>query len=160
MLPGCALVAVFAPLGGRLLDRAGARLPIITGMACLVASVVLYVAFSSALTPFMFGGFYVLFGIGQGLGFSTTMTNGLGVLPESIRTDGNSVFNTFQQLGGSIGVSAVTAVVGAFQGASQNIVVSTVEGGYWAFVLLAAVVALAALCSVLVLFVFSRKGRA
>ena len=102
----------------------------------------------------------MLFGIGQGLGFSTTMTNGLGVLPESIRTDGNSVFNTFQQLGGSIGVSAVTAVVGAFQGASQNIVVSTVEGGYWAFVLLAAVVALAALCSVLVLFVFSRKGRA
>lgn len=57
-------------------------------------------------------------------------------------------------------MSAVTAVVGAFQGASQNIVVSTVEGGYWAFVLLAAVVALAALCSVLVLFVFSRKGRA
>lgn len=160
MLPGCVLVAVFAPLGGRLLDRAGARLPIITGMACLVASVVLYVAFSSALTPFMLGGFYVLFGIGQGLGFSTTMTNGLGALPESIRTDGNSVFNTFQQLGGSIGVSAVTAVVGAFQGASQNIVVSTVEGGYWAFVLLAAVVALAALCSVLVLFVFSRKGRA
>ena len=61
---------------------------------------------------------------------------------------------------GGYAACAVTAVVGAFQGVSQNIVVSTVEGGYWAFVLLAAVVALAALCSVLVLFVFSRKGRA
>ncbi len=78
MLPGCALVAVFAPLGGRLLDRAGARLPIIAGMACLVASVVLYVTFSSALTPFMLGGFYVLFGDWPGLGFQHNDDEWLG----------------------------------------------------------------------------------
>lgn len=143
LLPGCALVAVFAPLGGRMLDRVGARVPIVAGMVLLLLSCVLYVAFAARLTPMLMLAFYIFFGVGQGLGFSTSMTNGLSALPEEMRTDGNSVFNTLQQLGGSVGVSSVTAVVGAAQTGATDMAAATATGGFWAFVLLAAVIAVA-----------------
>ena len=72
------------------------------------------------------------------------MTHGLQCLPENLRTDGSSVFNTLQQLGGSVGVSAVTAVVGAAQVGATDMAAATAAGGFGAFVLLAAVIAVAA----------------
>lgn len=143
LLPGCVLV-MFSPVGGRILDRVGAAVPIALGMGFLLLSCVLFVVFAPTLTPAMMMGFYVFFGLGQGLGFSTTMTHGLQCLPENLRTDGNSVFNTLQQLGGSVGVSAVTAVVGAAQVGATDMAAATAAGGFGAFVLLAAVIAVAA----------------
>lgn len=144
LLPGCALVMI-SPIGGRILDRVGAGVPITIGMTLMLAGCVLFVAFSHVLTPWMMMGFYVFFGLGQGLGFSTSMTHGLQCLPEELRTDANSVFNCLQQLGGSVGVSAATAVVGAFQAGATDMATATAEGGYWAFVMLAGIIALACL---------------
>lgn len=147
LLPGCALVMI-SPLGGRILDRAGAGVPVALGMALLLASTALYVVFAASLTPMLMLAFYVLFGLGQGLGFSTTMTHGLMCLPERLRTDGNSLFNTMQQLGGSVGVSAVTAVVGAAQAGASDMAAATAVGGFWAFVLLFVVIVVAAASSI------------
>ena len=147
LLPGCALVMI-SPIGGRILDRVGAAVPVAIGMVLMLASTALYTAFAASLTPMLMLAFYVLFGLGQGFGFSTTMTHGLMCLPERLRTDGNSLFNTMQQLGGSVGVSAVTAVVGAAQAGASDMTAATAVGGFWAFVLLFVVIVVAAASSI------------
>ncbi|WP_158095311.1 DHA2 family efflux MFS transporter permease subunit [Collinsella sp. An2] len=159
LLPGCGLVAIFAPLGGRVLDRVGAGVPIAIGMGLLLVSTLLFVVFADALTPELMLGFYIFFGVGQGFGMSTTMTHGLQGLPEELRTDGSSVFNTLQQLGGSVGVSAVTAVVGAAQAGASSMHDGTVAGGHAAFMLLAAVIAMAVVAN-LVAFRARRRAAA
>ena len=110
-------------------------------MVLLLASCVLYLLFADVLTPELMMAFYIFFGVGQGFGMSTSMTHGLSCLPEELRTDGSSVFNTLQQLGGSVGVSAVTAVVGAAQAGAVSMEAGTAAGGKMAFMLLTAVIA-------------------
>lgn len=142
LLPGCLASVVVGPIGGRLFDRRGAALPIFAGALFFVISTCIFALSADAMTPGLLMGVYVLFGIGQGLAFSTTMTYGLSGLPEGERADGNSVNNTLQQLGGSIGVSVVTAVVGAAQSGAESIAAGTRAGGSLAFILLAAMMAL------------------
>lgn len=161
LLPGCILVAVCAPLGGRVLDRVGAGAPIALGMVLLLASCVLYLLFADVLTPELMMALYIFFGVGQGFGMSTSMTHGLSCLSEELRTDGGSVFNTLQQLGGSVGVSAVTAVVGAAQAGAVSMEAGTAAGGKMAFMLLTAVIAGAVVANVVAFYAKRRQsGRA
>ena len=147
LLPGCVASVLLGPAGGRLLDRAGARVPIAAGMALIVGACALFAVLAGVLTPTLMAGVYVAFGAGQGLASSTSMTYGMAQLPEAQRTAGNSVFNTLQQLGGSLGVSVVTAVVGAAQEGAPNMAEATAAGGAAAFAVLAVVAAAAALLS-------------
>lgn len=160
LLPGCLASVLLGPIGGRLLDGLGARVPIILGMVLLVASAAGYVITADRLTPGLMMGIYVLFGAGQGFGFSTTMTNGLACLPEEQRTAGNSAFNTLQQLGGSLGVSVITAVVGAAQGQGGDVAAATASGGATAFIVLMGVMIGAAILSAAAFLLPSRhRGR-
>jgi hypothetical protein len=79
------------------------------------------------------------------------MTYGLSSLDDSLRVDGTSVCNSLQQLGGSVGVSTVTAVVAAAQSSSADITTGMVLGGQAAFVVLAIVAAGAAVFSLIAL---------
>ena len=127
----------------------------------LVESCVLYLLFADVLTPELMMAFYIFFGVGQGFGMSTSMTHGLSCLPEELRTDGSSVFNTLQQLGGSVGVSAVTAVVGAAQAGAVSMEAGTAAGGKMAFMLLTAVIAGAVAANVVAFYAKRRQsGRA
>lgn len=146
LLPGCLFAVLFAPLGGRLLDGTGPKVPMVVGALLMVVSCALFAVFGAVgLSAWMMMGCYVLFGMGQGFAFSTAMTNGLRQLPEGQRSDGNAVFNTFQQLGGSIGVSVLTTVVGAAQTGASDMVAATMAGGQGAFFVLAGVSAVVAL---------------
>lgn len=130
-------------------------------MVLLLASCVLYLLFADVLTPELMMAFYIFFGVGQGFGMSTSMTHGLSCLPEELRTDGSSVFNTLQQLGGSVGVSAVTAVVGAAQAGAVSMEAGTAAGGEMAFMLLTAVIAGAVVANVVAFYAKRRQsGRA
>lgn len=79
------------------------------------------------------------------------MTYGLSSLDDGLRADGTSVCNSVQQLGGSVGVSTVTAVVASAQTSNTEIAVGMVQGGHTAFVVLAIVAAGAAIFSLIVL---------
>lgn len=157
LLPGCLATVLVAPLGGRLLDGSGPEIPMTMGVVLMVASCALFAVLGTVgLTAWAMMGVYVLFGVGQGFAFSTIMTNGLRQLPESQRSDGNAVFNTFQQLGGSIGVSVLTTVVGAAQIGAHDMAAATVAGGQGAFFVLTGVSAAIALL-VLATFAFVQK---
>lgn len=109
LVPGCVATMLFSPIAGRLLDRKGPNVPIAAGAALmLLGAALLWIrpidrAWGLAV-------WYLLSGMGQGLLVSPLITYGLSALDVNLRADGTSVCNALQQLGGSIGVSAVTAV--------------------------------------------------
>lgn len=115
VLPGSALGAVFAPLGGSILDKFGARKPILVGITIETLGMLLYAIFGRNLNDGLILGFYLLFMLGMGLVMGNTMTNGLNQLPQEKNADGNGWFNTVQQFAGAVGTSIASTVVALSQ---------------------------------------------
>lgn len=158
LLPGCILGACIAPVSGRLLDRFGAKRPILTGVAAIMISLFCFSFFATRLTTALFITFYLIFTFGQGFSTGNTMTNGLRQLPENLNADGNAVFTTLQQLAGAIGTSVVSTIVASAQAARpDDMALATMEGSRNAFYLLA-VLAVAMMCCACGVF-FGKKSR-
>jgi len=152
LLPGCAVGAVMAPLAGRLLDRFGARKPILTGAVCILAALVLFWALSKALGTYVAMAIYVLFAFGQSVMVGNSLTNALSFLPAATKADGNAVVNTLQQLSGALGTSIASAVVAVSQAAMPNdMATATMLGTRSAYLLLIAVGVLPLVCSLVAL---------
>lgn len=111
VLPGAAIGAIFAPLGGRILDSFGAAKPILTGSTIIALAVALFTVFGLHLTGALILVLYIIFMVGMGLTMGNTMTSGLSQLNVKQRADGNAVFNTLQQFAGATGTSIVSAVI-------------------------------------------------
>ncbi len=111
VLPGAAIGAIFAPLGGRILDSFGAAKPIITGSTILALAMALFTVFGLHLTGALILVLYIIFMVGMGLTMGNTMTSGLSQLNVNQQADGNAVFNTLQQFAGATGTSIVSAVI-------------------------------------------------
>lgn len=118
VLPGSALGAIFAPLGGSILDKFGARRPILMGICLEIIAMLLYIIWGRHLSDGLVLGFYLLFMLGMGLTMGNTMTNGLSQLPNEKNADGNGWFNTVQQFAGAVGTSIASTVVTISQNAS------------------------------------------
>ncbi|AVK61048.1 MFS transporter [Lactobacillus sp. CBA3605] len=111
VLPGAAIGAVFAPLGGRLLDQFGAAKPILTGATILVIAVALFTGLGLQLNGPLIAVLYILLMVGMGLTMGNTMTSGLEQLSLDLQADGNAMFNTLQQFAGATGTSVVSAII-------------------------------------------------
>ena len=150
LVPGCVVGAVLSPLSGRLLDKVGARLPLVGGYGCMLLSLVLFAWWGNRLTTAMFYGFYVVYTIGQGLGCPTVITFGLSQLPKDLSADGNALVNSFQQLAGAMGTAVVSSIVASSQLAAprSHFAEATAQGSQHAFVLLAVLLSIAFALSV------------
>lgn len=111
LLPGCLLGALLAPVSGRLLDRFGARRPILLGCFFVLCSVSLFYGYISHATAGILTMIYVVFTLGQGFSSGNIMVSGLNRLPQNLKADGNAIFNTLQQLAGAIGTAIIATVV-------------------------------------------------
>ena len=111
LLPGCLLGALLAPVSGRLLDRFGARRPILLGCFFVLCSVSLFYGYISHATAGILTMIYVVFTLGQGFSSGNIMVSGLNRLPHNLKADGNAIFNTLQQLAGAIGTAIIATVV-------------------------------------------------
>ncbi|MBO5093493.1 MAG: MFS transporter [Lachnospiraceae bacterium] len=99
-LPGCAIGAALSPISGRIMDRFGAKIPILTGDILIFTSACCFWSFAGRLNAATYIGFYLLFTVGQAFAVGPSMTCGLKHLPEELNTDGNAMINTMQQLAG------------------------------------------------------------
>lgn len=157
LLPGCALGAVIAPTSGRILDRLGGRLPILTGCAVVLASTILFswsIRFGDGWPALLSAGItaaiYLLFATGQGFSIPTSMTNGLRQLPQALGTDGNAVFTTIQQVAGALGTAVAAGVMAQAQATSgRDLAAATLLGAGRSYLLLIAVAILALACAAL-----------
>ena len=116
VLPGAALGAVTGPFGGRLLDRFGARRPVLVGVALNILAVAGLASWATgdlSNTAIVF--LYLAFTVGGGLSFGNLMTSALASLPDTDNGDGNAILNTLQQFVGAVGTSVSSAIVAASQ---------------------------------------------
>lgn len=114
-LPGDIFGTTFAPLGGKILDKFGARKPIISGMVLVLISFIFLSLLGLRLNVYSIIIIFIIFRIGFGLSFSNVMTNGISQADKSLQTDGNAVYNTAQQFAGAIGVTIMSTIVARSQ---------------------------------------------
>jgi EmrB/QacA subfamily drug resistance transporter len=114
LIPSTIPIILAGPLAGRMFDRMGGRIPLVAGFLILAASGVALAAGAGdqsvgALIPGL-----TLQGIGLGVVLTVNDPTGLGAVPPESSGEASGIINTTEQLGGAIGIAALTALeVGA-----------------------------------------------
>lgn len=98
LLPGSIIGAIFAPLGGYIYDRIGAKKPIIIGTTSCLISIILFMLFNYKLNSITLIIIYIIYMFGVGMSYGNTMTSALKHLKENIAADGNATIQTMTQL--------------------------------------------------------------
>lgn len=138
VLPAGVAGAIFAPLGGRILDRFGARRPILFGMSLCLLSLVVFSLMSRHMSNFWICLVYIFYMGGMGMGMGNVMTSGLRTLSKTDSTQGNAILTTLQQFAGAIGTSVTAMIVAASQSSLTQVsrASSTAIGTQHAFIVL------------------------
>jgi EmrB/QacA subfamily drug resistance transporter len=113
-LPMTVLIIVIAPIAGRLSDRVGARWLMGGGMATVGVSLLLYQRATvgsdfMTLLPAM-----VLGGVGMAMTMSPMTAAAMGSVPVDKAGVGSGVLNSFRQVGGSLGIGLMGAILAAY----------------------------------------------
>lgn len=135
LLPGAIVGAVFSPIGGIILDRFGAKKPIIVGVMCSLLATVTFVCLFGHLTYIICIILYFIYSIGIGLIVGNTMTSALSHLSPHLQGDGNATIQTLMQLSGGIGTS-ISAAILAFLQQGQDLLTGTMRGSLFVFIFL------------------------
>lgn len=136
MLPGAAIGAILAPISGRILDKYGAKRPILLG---LTLAAIGWLALTLLLRqPYLLslvaGHVFYMFGIG--FSYSNMMTSGMNLLSQEEYGDGNTLFNTLQQFSGAAATAIVASVINLFQESSEDYLRGTTLGSQVAMLIL------------------------
>ncbi|WP_143462438.1 MFS transporter [Levilactobacillus enshiensis] len=154
VLPGAVIGAIFAPVGGHLLDRFGAKRPILLGLGLVVVTLGCMTLFAQNLSAWAILGLYVGYMVGIGSGFGNIMTDGLKQLSADLKADGNALMNAMQQFAGAMGTAICAAIIAASQaGAVGSTASKTDSGTQWALLLLVVVSLMSWLAMVVALHV-------
>ncbi len=112
MLPMAAMTLVFAPLSGRIVGARGPRLPLLlAGTAMCVSGLPLALASSAATPTALLVGAYVVFGIGFGLLNAPITNTAVSGMPRAQAGVAAAVASTSRQVGQSLGVAVIGAVM-------------------------------------------------
>lgn len=110
MFPGALMGAILAPVSGKLLDRIGAKKPILIGLSTTMVGIALLAALLHTNSLVLLIGAHLVLMTGLGLSYSNLMTCSLNALPTNQISDGNAFVNTFQQFIGAVATALVAAV--------------------------------------------------
>ncbi|MDW6062927.1 MFS transporter [Streptomyces sp. FXJ1.4098] len=140
MLPMAAMCFVFAPLSGRLVGSRGPRLSLLLAGTAMAASGVLFAAFDAQATDALLLIGYVLFGIGFGLVNAPITNTAVSGMPRAQAGVAAAVASTSRQVGQSLGVAVIGAVLasgaasaagGAHSAASATAFVDAARPAWW-----------------------------
>ncbi len=104
-------IIVVAPLAGRVFDRVGGRLPLVVGFLALAGSSLWLAAFVSEQRFSLLVPGLLLQGIGLGTVLTVNDPTGLNSVPGRDRGQAAGIINTTEQLGGAVGIAALTAIL-------------------------------------------------
>ena len=110
LIPATIPIILAGPLAGKAFDRFGGRWPLVAGFLVLAASgVVLALSVSQESAVALIPGL-LLQGLGLGIVLTVNDPTGLTAVPEKDAGEGAGMINTSEQLGGAIGIAALTAI--------------------------------------------------
>jgi EmrB/QacA subfamily drug resistance transporter len=145
-LPMTILIILIAPVAGKLSDRVGSRWLMGAGMSILGVSLLLYqriglhTGFWSLLPQLVLGG------IGMALTMSPMTSAAMASVPVDKAGVGSGVLNSFRQVGGSLGIALMGAILLNYQHPTASKVVAAQQfvNGLHAALLVSAFIAFAA----------------
>ncbi|MER5969387.1 MFS transporter [Streptomyces sp. NPDC002055] len=111
MLPMAATTFVCAPLSGRLVAVRGPRLPLLLAGVSMAASGLLFAVFDAQRSDGLLLTGYVLFGVGFGLVNAPITNTAVSGMPRSQAGVAAAVASTSRQVGQSLGVAVIGAVL-------------------------------------------------
>lgn len=113
MLPMAALTFVCAPLSGRLVGSRGPRLPLLVAGVAMTACGLLFAVFDAETDDVLLFTGYVLFGLGFGMVNAPITNTAVSGMPRSQAGVAAAVASTSRQIGGTLGVAVIGAVLAA-----------------------------------------------
>ncbi|MDN0194333.1 MFS transporter [Streptomyces sp. S.PNR 29] len=133
MLPMAVPTFLCAPLSGRLVGSRGPRLPLLIAGSAMTASGILFAAFEAETSNIALFLGYVLFGIGFGFVNAPITNTAVSGMPRTQAGVAAAVASTSRQLGQTLGVAVIGAVLAAGVGASpyRSAFVSAARPGWW-----------------------------
>ncbi|MFD4567730.1 MFS transporter [Streptomyces sp. NPDC058467] len=133
MLPMAAMCFVCAPLSGRLVGSRGPRFSLLVAGIAMTASGVLFAAFQAETSNLTLVLGYVLFGLGFGFVNAPITNTAVSGMPRTQAGVAAAVASTSRQIGGTLGVAVVGAVLASGVGASayRDTFVSAARPGWW-----------------------------
>ncbi|MFF9812276.1 MFS transporter [Streptomyces sp. NPDC014006] len=136
MLPMAVPTFLCAPLSGRLVGSRGPRLPLLIAGVAMTASAVLFAGFEAETSDVTLFLGYVLFGIGFGFVNAPITNTAVSGMPRAQAGVAAAVASTSRQLGQTLGVAVVGAVLASGVGASsyREAFVSAANPGWWILV--------------------------
>jgi EmrB/QacA subfamily drug resistance transporter len=133
MLPMALLCFVCAPVAGRLVGSRGPRLPLLVAGIAMTASGVLFAAFEAETGNVTLVIGYVLFGLGFGFVNAPITNTAVSGMPRAQAGVAAAVASTSRQIGQTLGVAVIGAVLAAGIGSSSyaDSFVSAARPAWW-----------------------------
>ncbi|KUN91659.1 MFS transporter [Streptomyces caeruleatus] len=133
MLPMATPMFVCAPLAGRLVGTRGPRLPLLIAGTAMTLSAALFALFEAETSNVTLVLGYAVFGIGFGFVNAPITNTAVSGMPRAQAGVAAAVASTSRQLGQTLGVAVVGAVLAAGVGASsyKETFVSAAGPGWW-----------------------------
>lgn len=133
MLPMATPTFLCAPLSGRLVGSRGPRLPLVLAGAAMTASGLLFAVFEAETSNVTLFVGYMLFGIGFGFVNAPITNTAVSGMPRAQAGVAAAVASTSRQLGQSLGVAVIGAVLASGVGSSpyKDAFVSAARPGWW-----------------------------
>ncbi|MFF8648556.1 MFS transporter [Streptomyces griseoluteus] len=133
MLPMAVPTLLCAPLSGRLVGSRGPRLPLLIAGAAMTVSGLLFALFEAETSNVTLFLGYVLFGVGFGFGNAPITNTAVSGMPRAQAGVAAAVASTSRQLGQTLGVAVIGAVLAAGIGSSpyRDTFVSAARPGWW-----------------------------
>ncbi|MFI9176265.1 MFS transporter [Streptomyces lincolnensis] len=133
MLPMAVPTFLCAPLAGRLVGNRGPRLPLLIAGTAMTASGILFADFEAETSDTTLFLGYALFGVGFGFLNAPITNTAVSGMPRSQAGVAAAVASTSRQLGQTLGVAVIGAVLAAGIGSSsyQEVFVEAAVPGWW-----------------------------
>ncbi|MBV1948173.1 MFS transporter [Streptomyces sp. BV129] len=133
MLPMAVPTLLCAPLSGRLVGSRGPRLPLLIAGAAMTASGLLFALFEAETSDVTLFLGYVLFGVGFGFVNAPITNTAVSGMPRAQAGVAAAVASTSRQLGQTLGVAVIGAVLASGIGDSpyRDTFVAAARPGWW-----------------------------
>jgi EmrB/QacA subfamily drug resistance transporter len=128
-VPLALMTVVASPLSGRLVGRRGPRLPLVIAGVCSVAGCAMLTGIDAATPLAWLLAAYLLFGLGLGFVNAPVTNAAVSGMPRAQAGVAAAIATTSRQVGMTLGVAVVGAVVTAGGGASDLTAAS--DSGWW-----------------------------
>jgi EmrB/QacA subfamily drug resistance transporter len=110
-LPMTVLIVFCAPIAGKLSDRVGSRWLMTAGMVLLGISLVLFSRLDTGSTFWSILPALIVGGFGMALVMTPATAAAMGSVPVDKAGVGSAVLNSFRQVGGSLGIAVLGAII-------------------------------------------------